>query len=355
MPKKVGIILINYKDYAERFLKACRDSLRRQDYSAEFLNIYIVDNASTAETLEYLKTNYPEARVLTRLDGNYSAANNLGLNQAITDGCEYLVTVNMDTEMAPSWLSELVRALDNNPQAGIAQSKILLFPRTDEEKKSPRLNSLGNIIHFLGFGFTSGYGEPDREISGYPEIKGYASGCSFIIRPEVFKKIGGYNEEFYMYHDDIEVSLKARLAGYKIILAPQSVIFHKYEFSRSVRMLYYMERNRYLTIMIYYPARIFWLIALPLIFMDIAMFFYSVFSGWFKEYLKIWVYFGRLSTYFKVRAAKKEIKKFSIMDFSEIARDFSGRIEFQEIANPLLKYIANPLMSLYWSLVKRII
>ncbi|MFA6194739.1 MAG: glycosyltransferase family 2 protein [Patescibacteria group bacterium] len=355
MPKKVGIILINYKDYAERFLKACRDSLRRQDYQLESINIYIIDNASTPETLQYLKTNYPEAQILTRPDGNYAAANNLGLNQAIKDGCEYLVTANMDTEMTLSWLSELVKALDNNPKAGIAQSKILLFPRTDEEKKSPRLNSLGNIIHFLGFGFTSGYGEPDREISGCPEIKGYASGCSFIIRSEVFKKIGGYNEEFYMYHDDIEVSLKARLAGYKIILAPQSVIFHKYEFSRSVRMLYYMERNRYLTLMIYYPARIFWLVVLPLFFMDITMFFYALASGWFKEYLKIWGYFGRLSTYFKISAAKKEIKKISVVDFSEIARDFAGKIEFQEIANPLLKYIANPLMNLYWSLARKII
>lgn len=355
MSKKVGIILINYKDYAERFLKACRDSLRRQDYPTGSMNIYIVDNASTPRTADYLKENYPEAHILTRPDGNYSAANNLGLNQAIEDGCEYLVTVNMDTEMAPSWLSALVKALEDNPEAGIAQSKILLFPRTDEERKNPRINTVGNIIHFLGFGFTAGYGEPDREISGYPEIKGYASGCSFIIRPELFKKIGGYNEEFYMYHDDIEISLKARLSGSKIILAPQSVIFHKYEFSRSVRMLYYMERNRYLTLMIYYPARIFWLVALPLFFMDIAMFFYSLASGWFKEYLKIWGYFGRLSTYFKIQAAKKEINKLNAVKFSEIAHDFAGKIEFQEIANPLLKYIANPLMNLYWGLVKKII
>jgi hypothetical protein len=355
MSKKVGIILINYKDYAERFLKACRDSLRRQDYPAGFMNIYIIDNASTPETLEYLKTNYPEAHILARPDGNYSAANNFGFNQAIKDGCEYLVTVNMDTEMAPRWLSELVKALDNNQEAAIAQSKILLFPRTDEEREKPRLNSLGNIIHFLGFGFTSGYGEPDREIGGYPEIKGYTSGCSFIIRAAVFQKVGGYNEEFYMYHDDIELSLKIRLAGHKIILASQSVIFHKYEFSRSVRMLYYMERNRYLTLLIYYPARIFWLAALPLICMGLVMFFYSLTNGWFKEYLKIWGYFSRRSTYVKIRAARQEVEKISTVKFSEIARDFTGKIEFQEIANPLLKYIGNPLMTLYWNLVKRII
>ncbi|MDP2944704.1 MAG: glycosyltransferase family 2 protein [bacterium] len=355
MPKKVGIILINYQDYAARFLSACRDSLRAQDYPAEMMNIYIVDNASTPETADYLKINYPEARVLTRPDGNYAAASNLGLNQAISDGCEYLVTVNMDTETTPGWLSELVKALDSNLEAAIAQSKILLFSTTEEARENPRINSLGNIIHFLGFGFTSGYGETDREIMGYPEIKGYASGCSFIIRAEVFKKVGGYMEEFYMYHDDLELSLKVRLAGYKIVLAPRSVIFHKYEFSRSVRMLYYMERNRYLTLVIYYPARLFLLVGLPLVCLDIVMFFYSIFGGWFKEELKIWGYFCRYSTYVKICDARREIKKISVVKFSEIARDFAGRIEFQEIANPLLKYFGNPLMDLYWRLIRRII
>lgn len=355
MPKKVGIILVNYKDYAARFLSACRDSLRAQDYPKEAMPIYIVDNASTPATLGYLKDKYPEAKILTRYDGNYAAANNLGFSQALADGCEYLVTANMDTEMAPSWLAELVKALEENSEAGIAQSKILLFPHTEEEKKNPRVNSLGNIIHFLGFGFTSGYDEPDREISGYPEIKGYASGCSFIIRAEAYKKSGGYDEEFYMYHDDLELSLKVRLAGYKIILAPRSVIFHKYEFSRSVRMLYYMERNRYLTLLTYYPARILWLVWLPLVGMDIAMFFYSIAGGWFKEELKIFGYFSRFSTYFKINAKRKEIRKISTVEFSEIARSFAGKIEFQEIANPLLKHIANPLMNIYWNMVKKII
>ena len=353
MPKKVGIILINYKDYAERFLNACRDSLRAQDYPAELVSIYIVDNAATPETGKYLRENYAEAMILARPDGNYSAANNLGLNQAVKDGCEYLVTANMDTEMAPGWLTGLVKALEDNPEAGIAQSKILLFPRNEEEKKRPKINSLGNIIHYLGFGFTSGYGEANREILGYPEIKGYASGCSFIIRTSAFQRIGGYNEEFYMYHDDMEVSLKARLAGYKIILAPQSVIFHKYEFSRSVRMLYYMERNRYLIALIFYPKYLFWLIMPPLAAMDIVMFIYSLASDWSAEKIKVWKYFLDHQTYTKARLAREEIKKFSSVEFSEIARDFTGRIEFQEIANPLLKYIGNPLMSAYWQLVKK--
>ncbi|MHB8903725.1 MAG: glycosyltransferase family 2 protein [Patescibacteria group bacterium] len=355
MSKKVGIILINYKDYAERFLISCRDSLRSQNYPVESTKIYIIDNASTVETVSYLKNNYPEAQILARIDGNYSAANNLGFRAALADSCDYLVTVNMDTEMDINWLSELILALENNPEAGIAQSKILLFPKTEAERSHPKINSLGNIIHFLGFGFTSGYGEPDREISGYPEINGYASGCSFIIRAEVFNKIGGYNEEYYMYHDDLEISLKTKLAGYKIILAPKSIIFHKYEFARSTKMIYYMERNRYLTLLTFYPVYLIILIGLPGVLMDIGMFFYSLLNGWFKEEMKIYGYFLHYKNYDKIFAERKKIKQFRIQSFIKLAKSFAGRIEFQEIANPILKYLVNPILNFYWQIIKKII
>lgn len=359
MSKKVGIVLVNYKDYAAKFLDACRDSLRAQDYPRELVKVYIIDNASTLESLAYLGEHYPEAVILTREDGNYTAAYNLGFSQAVKDGCEYLVGVNLDTEMKADWLLELVLALENNPTAGIAQAKILLYPKTDEEKKQPRLNSLGNAIHFLGFGFTTGYGELDREISGYPEINGYASGCSLIIRADVFKKIGGYNEEYYMYHDDLELSLKTRLAGYKIILAPRAVIFHKYEFKRSTKMIYYMERNRYLTLISFYPWYLILLVGLPGLAMDIGMLLYSARGGWFKEEMKIYGYFCRLKNYDKIRLERRKIRQLAGKSFSKsflkIAANFSGRIEFQEIANPVLKYAVNPLFDIYWRLVKSLI
>jgi len=355
MSKKVGIILINYKDYAQRYLSACRDSLRAQDYEAELTQVYIIDNAATPESNDFLKNNYPEAIILPRPDGNYAAAGNLGFKQALADGVDYVVSVNMDTETDSRWLGELVKGLDNNPAAGLAQAKILLYPKNEAEKISPKINSLGNSFHFLGFGFASGYDEPDREISGYPEIKGYASGCSFIIRRVALEKIGGYNEEYYMYHDDIELSLKAKLAGYKIILAPQALIYHKYEFSRSVKMIYYMERNRYLTIFTFYPVYLLILVALPGVIMDLGMLVYSMFGGWFKTEMKIYGYFFRLSTYAKIHQERKKISQLRKVPLRLLARGFVGKIEFQEIANPLLKYLVNPLFNFYWRIARRLI
>lgn len=361
--KKVGIILIGYKDYVNRFLNDCRDSLRKQNYPKELYQVYIVDNLSI-NNCEYVKNNYPEAKCIFRSDGNYAAANNLGIKMAREDGCEYFVIVNMDTVLDLNWLPELVKAIESDSKIGIVQSKMLLYPKTEEEKNNPKVNSLGNIMHFLGFGFTSHYNEPDRphpdpllskEREEYPEIKGYASGCSFIIKKEVIDKIGDYNEDYYMYHDDIEMSWRAKLAGYKIVLAPKSVMYHKYEFSRSVRMLYYMERNRYIAMLTFYRIPTLILIAPAIVAMEAGMWLYSIINGWFMTKVKVYGYFLKPSSWIKIFKTRKEIKKIRQKKDREIIKNFSGRVLFQEVENPILKYIANPIFNAYWKVALKVI
>lgn len=210
----VGIILVNYKTYAEKYLLECRDSLRLQTKKPDF--IYVIDNCSSQESLSFLKNNFTEAVILPRDDGNYCAANNLGIKKAKEDNCEFIVIANMDVAFDKYWLEELVLALKNNPGAGMVQSKILDY-------NTGKINTIGNKMHFLGFGYAGGDGNEDKEIQGYPEIQGYASGCAFITRAKDLQ----YNEEYYMYHDDMEVGLKAIISGKKILLAPKSIVYHK--------------------------------------------------------------------------------------------------------------------------------
>ena len=352
MSKKVGIILVNFKDYAQNYLSEFRDSLLAQDYPRELVNYYMVDNSSSEPSRKYLVENFPESIVIPRKDGNYASANNEGAKRAFEDGCEYIIIANIDTSLDKSWISELVKALEGNKKVGIAQSKILLYPKTRDEVIDPKINTLGNIMHFLGFGFTSNYNEKDRNIEGYPEIKGYASGCSFIIRKEVFVSIGGYDEEYYMYHDDIEVSWKTKLLGYKIILVPKSIIFHKYEFSRSIRMLYYMERNRYLVMFQFYSLATLVLIIPAIIIMELGMWFFSIVNSWLGTKLKVSFYFLNPATWVKIFEKRSFLTKIRKEKEKNIIKSFEGRVLFQEISSPVLKYIANPLLNLYWKLIK---
>jgi GT2 family glycosyltransferase len=353
---KVGIVLINYKNYVNRFLQECRDTLEKQTFPRENFSVYIVDNASSPESVDYIKKNYPQAKILSRTDGNYCAANNLGAKKAVEDGCEAVVFSNLDVSYDKFWLEELVKALTNDKKIGLVQSKVLLYPKNEDEKKAPLINSLGNQIHYLGFGQTSGYKEKDRVIDGLPEITGYASGCSIIVKREVLEKIGGNDEEFYMYHDDLELSCKVRLAGYKIVLAPKSIIYHKYEFGRSVMMVYYMERNRYLTVLTFYKWPTLILILPALIVMNLGLWLFSIINQWFIVKLRVTGYFFKPKSWVYIFRKRKEISKLrgSISD-REFTKNFVGQVLFQEIENPLLKYIGNPLINGYWRLIKKII
>ena len=342
--------MVNYKDYARKFLAECRDSLRQQSYP-DFC-VYIVDNASSEESRNFLRTDYPEAVVLPREDGNYAAANNAGLKKAREDGCEYLVIANMDIKFDEDWLTELVKAWEDADNPGMVQSKIMLYPQTGEEVK---INSLGNIQHFFGFGFIEGYLGGDREIGGLPEIKGYASGCAFLTSKEIIEKIGEYDEEYWMYHDDLEMGWRVKLAGYKIYLSPRSVVYHKYEFGRSVRMLYYMERNRFLAILHYYKWPTLFLVLPALVAMDLGMIAYSIPGKWFGVKMRANLYFLKPSTWVKIIKKRRKIKKLRKVKDREVVKDFAGKVLFQEIDNPILKYIANPVFNLYWQIVKKFI
>ncbi len=353
MSRKVGIVLVNYKDYVNKFLTECRDSLREQSYPD--FNVYIVDNASNETSIEYIRNNYSEAIIVPREDGNYAAANNSGIKQAKKDRCHYFVIANMDIYFDKDWLSELVAAMENLDDAGFVQSKMLLYPQTEGEWKRPRINSLGNIINFLGFGYTSAYQEFDHEIEGYPEVTGYASGCSFITNREVIDKIGYYDEEYWMYHDDVEMSWCLKLAGYKIYLAPKSVVYHKYEFGRSVKMLYYIERNRYLVMFHYYTYPTILLLLPAIVVMEVGMIVYSIPGRWFPVKMKACFYFWKPSTWIKIFKKRKKINSLRTGREGDIIKHFEGRILFQEIDKPVLKYIANPMFNIYWNIVKRLV
>jgi GT2 family glycosyltransferase len=347
---KVGIVLVNYKDYAKRFLAECRDSLRSQEYKN--FKVYIVDNASSQESRDTLKDMYPEAVVIARDDGNYSAANNAGAKQALSDGADFLVIANMDTAFDEKWLSELIAALESDESIGIAQSKILVYPLEGEKAK---INSLGNKLHFLGFGFTSAYMEDDRPIEGLPEIKGYASGCSLAIKKEVFGAIGGYNEDYFMYHDDVEVGWKAKLLGYKTVLAPKSICFHKFEFSRSVKKIYFMERNRFLFIFSFYELTTILAIVPALIIMEAGQLVFALLRGWLPEKLRSYAYFFSISNWRRLLAERKKIQTSRKVFDKDLIDFLEGEIYSQDIDNPILKRLANPFFKTYLSFAAKVI
>ena len=346
---KIGIVLVNYKDYAERFLAPCLESIRALD-SAIKPDIFIVDNASTVESKVYLQVAAPEARLITNINNDgFAKGNNDAMRVMLEEGYDYILLLNMDASLAPNALMELVAAAESNEKAGAIQARLMLDP----ERKL--INSVGNATHFLGFGYCLRYREKYDEILAGPVDIAYPSGACVLLRSSALKTIGLFDEEFWMYNEDQDLGWRLWLAGYSCIMAPLAVAFHQYEFSRSQSKYYWMERNRLiaawknysgLSLFVFFPA---------LLAMEIGMSFFSIRSGWFKEKVKAWSYLLNPLNWAYLLQARFDTQALRKVPDYEILPLFSGRIWYQEIDHPLLRFVANPIFSAYFTVGKMIV
>ncbi|MDD5341305.1 MAG: glycosyltransferase family 2 protein [Patescibacteria group bacterium] len=343
---KVAVIIVNFN--GREYLDDCLKSLLNLDYPKEDLKIFLVDNASTDDSLEFVKHNYPAVDLIINKENlGFAAGNNLALEKAVAESFDFVYLINQDTVSEPDSLNKLISVLRDERVAAV-QPRLMLWPEKD------KVNSLGNSIHFLGFGFSSG---------GYQKFSGnltpreiaYASGAAVLIKTEVLKKIGLFDPDFFMYHEDLDLGWRARLAGYDILLVPEAVVYHKYQFSKSIKKYYFMERNRLICLLENYKLGTLILIFPTWLLMEIGLFIFSIKSGFWLEKLKVCGYFLKPKTWKKIRRERREKRAKRVTGDKEVIKFFTGRIEFQEIDNFFIKKIANPVFNLYWQIIKHLI
>ncbi|MFA6322220.1 MAG: glycosyltransferase family 2 protein [Candidatus Buchananbacteria bacterium] len=347
MAKKVLIIVPVFNGVAE-FLGDCFSSLLKINYPQDDYKILAIDDVSSDNSVEYIRKNFPEVEIIVNKKNlGFTGTNNVGLQLAIDRCYDYAFMLNQDTTVESDFLTQVVNLAETDGQIGAVQSKLLLH--WDKTK----INSIGNQIHFLGFAYAGGHLTPDRELT-VREIT-YPSGAAVLLRVNALRDVGLLNQDFYMYHEDVDLGWRLWLGNWKVMLAPESVVYHKYEFSRSIQKYYFMERNRYLILCQNYKIATILLISPAALIMDLAMLIYSMINGWFFEELRVYNYFFQPKVFKQVMLTRFSVQKKRRVKDKEIVKRFIGRIDFQEISNPLLRYIGNPIFNLYWQIVKRII
>jgi len=263
---KVSVIIVNCNGLPH--VDDCISSILRQDYS-NFETIF-VDNASADGSLEYGRKSFPEL-VFVANDSNlgYTGGINSGLARATG---EYIALLNIDTEVAPGWLSGMVDFMEANSLVGAVTPKILLFDRRD------RINAKGLNVHVSGLGVCRGqYQKDDGSLN--PEKVNSISGCSYLVRRRLLEEMGGVPEWCFMGNDDVIVSWLLHLIGYQIYCVPKSVVFHKYRLNMDHEKLFRLEKNRQaLLLSTLKPVTL--LVCLPiLVAMELMIIAYSLLRG----------------------------------------------------------------------------
>jgi len=346
--EKVGIILVNYKDYAKKYLKDCYQSILNSEYKN--WELVIVDNQSSSETYEYLKSNAKEAKIIRNEENDgFAKGNNDAMKYFLEKNTPYILLLNMDAYLDPYAISELLQVIKEDKYVSGVQARLML----ESDKK--RINSLGNISNFLGYGYCSKYNEVYKGKNKLSDYIAYPSGAAVLLKTEALKEIGFFDEKLWMYNEDQDLAWRLWLSGYSCKIAYNSVAYHKYEFGRSISKYYYMDRNRIIvafknyslpSLLIFFPA---------FFFTEISSLLFAWRGGWLKEKLKVWLFFFNFKNWFYLIKARKKTQKLRKRKDSEILKYFSGKITHQEVDNFVLKYIANPILQVYFSICKSIL
>ncbi len=212
---RISLIIPNWN--GAHHLVDCLDSLRDQ-CQAE-VEVVVVDNASSDHSIELLETDYPWVRLI-RLDENFgfSAAVNAGIRSTTAP---LVVLLNNDTRVAPDWLEQLARGLENHPEASFAACKMLLFDPPHA------IDSAGDRFSLLtGTGINIGAGEPADAYGEPAWVFGACAGAA-IYRRSLFDDIGLFDEDFFLVFEDVDLDLRAQVAGHRCLYLPDAVVYHK--------------------------------------------------------------------------------------------------------------------------------
>ena len=245
----ISVIVVNWN--RRELLRASLESLRRQK-GVDFETI-VVDNGSSDGSADMADREFGCVVIRNRQNRGFCAANNQGI--AVARG-EFVALLNNDAEAEPGWLTALRAAFDERPEIGMAASKILVW----EDPR--RIDKVGHLIYPDGQNRGRGTGAIDDGQFDRAEECLWPDGCAAMYRKSMLDEIGGFDEDFFAYADDAELGLRARIAGWRCLYAPDAVVRHHRGATLglgSARRLVLIERNRVLLAAKLFPWSLLWL------------------------------------------------------------------------------------------------
>jgi len=282
---KVSVVITNWNGI--NFLPDCLPALRNQSYKN--FELILADNGSVDNSVEFFQSNFPKAKIV-KLKKNYGFPRiaNEGIRAAKS---KYVILLNNDTKVDRNFIKNLVDALDKHPDCAGCTSKIIDF--FDHNI----LGAAGDVMNIVGQAFPRGFLEKVSKYNNPEEVFMITGGAS-IYRKDVFKKIGFFDEDYFIYGEDSDWCLRAQLMGYRFWYEPKAIVYHRCKATTKhmSKIVEYLQfRNMTITILKNFPIQIFFkkwrFITIPLVHLNTIL--YMTFKGCFKEAIlaDLWIIF----------------------------------------------------------------
>lgn len=218
--EKIAVVILNWN--GEKLLEQFLPSVIR--YSPE-ASVYVADNASTDESIAFVKSNYPTVKIVQNKTNQGFAG---GYNDALRHvDAEIYALVNSDIEVTENWLKPILETFEAEPETAIIQPKILDFKKKDHFEYA---GAAGGFIDQFGYPFCRGrvFDTLERDNGQYNDKTEifWASGACFFIRSSVYKELKGFDEDFFAHQEEIDLCWRTINKGYKIKYCSESIVYH---------------------------------------------------------------------------------------------------------------------------------
>ncbi len=245
----VSVIVVNWnrKHLSERVLR-----LLQQQTFQDFETVFI-DNGSTDGSVEYLRPLFPGVRMypLPRNSG-FAVANNIGVKHAVSP---WVVLLNNDAFPDPSWLENLLIAAQRYPKFAFFGSRLVQAGKRD------LLDGFGDVYHISGLAWRQGYNMPVAVAPTTPREIFSPTAAAALYSRAAWMDVGGFDDNFFMYHEDVDLGFRLRLRGFRCLYVPDAVVYHQGSASTGVKSdfaIYHGHRNLVWTFVKNMPGKLFW-------------------------------------------------------------------------------------------------
>jgi GT2 family glycosyltransferase len=218
MQHNLAIILVNWNGYA--LTRDCILSLNKTSYGG--YTIIVVDNGSSDGSAIKLQEEFQEIKLIELKENiGFTGGNNRAMKFAIEAGYTYTLLLNNDTFVEPDFLEPLINYLNSNNNTGAVQPLIRF-----EHDRNIIWNAGSFFNSVWGYCYTKGYYKKVSHLYNQPVQVDWITGCAFMIRNEVLKKTGLFEEKLFTYYEDVDLSFRIRKLGYELHYIPESVVYH---------------------------------------------------------------------------------------------------------------------------------
>ncbi len=307
--------------------------------------VIVVDNGSSDGLMELMAAEMPQARLESPgVNLGFAAAVNRG--SAVAGG-ELIVILNPDAKPEAGWGEAIRRPLVEHPD-WTAWMALVTFREGDRSL----VNTLGNPVHFTGIVWAGGYGTEVGEAGSAREVP-TASGACLAIRRTDWDALDGFPEDFFLYHEDVDLSVRIRSRGGRVGLEPTAVVDHNYEFGRNSAKWRWLERNRWAMNIRSYPGPLLLLLAPALLITEFALVLVSIRGGWFRQKLLSW--FDLIRWMPRLLRERRALRRQRTIPASEFAAILTSRLD-SPFLPPAVR--SGPIafgLDVYWRMVKSLL